>query len=154
MGTENLLISSSILLGVKTVCIAIPWNFAQWSKAWSLPQLLCSLTAGYEVYNSSYKPSFRLVSLIQVTLSSLLFSLIYLRGLCIKIKSNFTRAVERPSVYAAAFWAWDQHGFLQSPWPHYTPAVQLLHHRSALCEYFAYDNIRDTISEVFGNYCM
>nr|DAK01384.1 MAG TPA: hypothetical protein [Caudoviricetes sp.]DAZ73376.1 MAG TPA: hypothetical protein [Caudoviricetes sp.] len=26
-------------------------------------QLLCPLTAGYEVYNSSYKPSFHLVSL-------------------------------------------------------------------------------------------
>nr|DAK01385.1 MAG TPA: hypothetical protein [Caudoviricetes sp.]DAZ73377.1 MAG TPA: hypothetical protein [Caudoviricetes sp.] len=35
--------------------------------------------------------------------------MIYLRGLCFKIKSNFTRAVERPSVYAAASWAWDQY---------------------------------------------
>lgn len=32
-------------------------------------------------------------------------------------------AAERPLVYAAAFWAWDQHGFLQSPWPHYSPTI-------------------------------
>nr|DAV63361.1 MAG TPA: hypothetical protein [Caudoviricetes sp.] len=63
-------------------------------------QLLCPPSASHEVYNSSYKPSFRLVSLIQVTPSSLLLSSIYQRGLCIKIKSNFTRAVERPSVCA------------------------------------------------------
>lgn len=54
------------------------------------------------VFHLDYKPSLHLVSLIQVTPSSLLLSLIYPRGLCFKIKSNFTRAVERPSVCAIA----------------------------------------------------
>lgn len=84
------------------------------------------LASGTGFYNSSYKPSFHLVSLIQVTPSSLLLSLIYQRGLCIKIKSNFTKAVERPSVYATAsivtlcaplaiaFWAWDQYQFCRT----------------------------------------
>lgn len=94
--------SHSIQPSVKTVCIAIPWNFAQWSKTRPLHQLLRPPIAGNEVCNSSYKPSFHLVSLIQVTPSSLLLSLIYPRGLCFKIKSNFTRAVERPSVCAIA----------------------------------------------------
>lgn len=78
------------------------------------------------VSHLDYKPSFHLVSLIQVTPSSLLLSLIYPRGLCFKIKSNFTRAVERPSVcaiasivtlcapLAIAFWAWDQYQFCRT----------------------------------------
>ena len=30
---------------------------------------------------------------------------------------------ERPLLYTSVFWAWDQHGFLQSPWPHYSPTI-------------------------------
>lgn len=112
-------------LRVKTVCIAIPWKFSHWSKTRPLHQRPL-LASGNWFYNSSYKPSFRSISLIQVTPSSLLLSLIYQRGLCIKIKSNFTKAVERPSVCATAsivtlcaplaitFWAWDQYQFCRT----------------------------------------
>ena len=110
-------------LGVRTVCIAMPWNFAQWSKTRPLHQLLRPPIAGNKVYNSSYKTSFRLVSLIQETPHNLLSSSIYQCGHHIKIESDFIMAAERPLLYAAAFWAWDQHGFLQSPWPHYSPTI-------------------------------